>query len=104
MFVQLVHESVLTVGHYLNNVQNGIYTVMLVPVDSREDAVIRLRAFSDRIRQKLPAMDSPELTAYCCGSNPIKCCGKLHSHIESVIAQANPKTPKVIDHRRDWQK
>lgn len=101
MHVQLVHESVLTVDHYASNTERGITTVMLTPVESREDAVLKLRSFSDRVRQKYPA-STPDLSVYCCGSEPIRACCKLHSHVTRLI-QESGSVPKIIEHHKDWQ-
>ncbi len=101
MLVQLVHESVLTVDHYAANTERGIVTVMLTPVESREDAVLKLRSFSDRVRQKYPA-SNPELSVYCCGSEPVRTCCRLHSHVARLIEESN-SIPKIIEHHKDWQ-
>lgn len=100
--LQLVHESALTTQMYIQNRSRGINTVVLVPVDTKEEASLRLRKLTDRIRQKLPTAD-PDLSAYCCGTHQLKGCRKLHRALTGVFNLASPKAPRIIEHHREWQ-
>lgn len=100
--IQLVHESALTTQIYMQNRSRGISTVVLVPVETKEEASLRLRKIADRIRQKLPTAD-PELSAYCCGTKQLRGCRRLYRALTSVFNDASPKAPRVIEHHQEWQ-
>ena len=102
MRIQLVHESAMTTQLYLGNKRKGIGTVVLFPVNSKEEANLRLRQLSDRIRQQLPTAD-PDICAYCCGTAQLRGCKKLHRALTDIFKNASPKPPRVIEFHQEWQ-
>lgn len=99
--IQLVHESVLTTEHFVRNLEQGKITVVLVPVCSRDEALVHIRQVTERLRQRLPAL-VPEFSVYCYGTEQLRNGRRLYAAISDLIAQASPKPPRIIEHRREW--
>lgn len=61
---QLVHESVLSVDHFLRNISAGVLTVILLDAQNSFEANEHIKKFSEKLRVFDPTY-KPRIFAYC---------------------------------------
>lgn len=88
--IQLVHESVLSIEHFLRNANEGITTVILLDSDNQSEAHDHLDTFLKRISNVVPKYN-PSVFGYCLRT-PTPAC-RLFKEVSELLQNSNANGP-----------